>query len=633
MASPYSNPYGHSHQNQATIPPLQTNNLPPQQQPTQRPFSPPSYQQSPGAMSPSMGIPPAKRQRLSPNPPSPYQSPFSAPSYGNTSPYAAGSPPVGHHASLPQSPAAGYPSHSFHQPQPYPHANDSNLNARPPPGAMPPPKVPYSKAQNDGELEKANPRDMDVNNISDVLTGSGIDLRAEEDNLLHTFRNQTYGNSFNSQASGSTLSPHGSFNNWSQGANGAGAFQGAGPLSQPVTKEQQEAELARKHSQAARAYAEVAQAPLADPFLHATQIRQRISTRVYEHGLKLNLEGLFDKIPDTPQNVTRASINGSDGESVAALQADSLLNHGAPFVDILSLISLAAEERLRSVLEDAFTLSQGRQNSSHGVVPPALADIAIASAGSRQTTAVPTNISKTAWEAPDSAISPLTVTTDKKVNAARLPTPPTEAPPTPQPTISLPNHIANALKRKVTDDYKWEEARLAKRKKRLQAASGAPAETPTAAPIQLPDKITKKEQMRMAKAGQTEDVLHRKANETASMALGGKKKYSWMTGGGGGGGGGGASGTSTPSRINTSAGSASGASTPAQVPVDRALVGLKRTYGGSLETGDPGKRLQVRDIIHVLHVDGKERKTLATVLARLKNVEKDEEKKPTSSVR
>lgn len=138
--------------------------------------------------------------------------------------------------------------------------------------------------------------------------------------------------------------------------------------------------------------------------------------------------------------------------------------------------------------------------------------------------------------------------------------------------------------------------------------------------------------MRMAKAGQTEDVLHRKANETASMALGSKKKYSWMMGGGKGGGGGGASGASTP-KINTGAASTSGASTPALAPVDRALQGLKRTYGDSLEMGDAGRKVQVRDIIHVMELDGKERKTMAAVLAKLKNSEKDEERSSATTAR
>lgn len=140
--------------------------------------------------------------------------------------------------------------------------------------------------------------------------------------------------------------------------------------------------------------------------------------------------------------------------------------------------------------------------------------------------------------------------------------------------------------------------------------------------------MSKKERDRISKLGQTDEVLHRKANETASMALGGKKKYSWMTGGGGGGGGLG-SGASTP-RLNTNVGGASGAATPAPPAVDRALIGTKRTYGAPVESSDYGKKIQLRDIIHVLDLDGKQKKTLVSIMTKHRTAEKDEEKKPTS---
>jgi len=388
-------------------PPVQTQNL--NQQP-QRPFSPPSYGQSPNAMSPTMGsgIPPAKRQRLSPNPtsPAPYQSPFAAPSYP-MSPYAS-SPQNTGYLSLPQSPVNSQPP-PFHQPQPYQHPNMPPQQQPPPPSSMPPPKVPYSKVTDNAELEKANARDLDVNNISDVLTGSGIDLRAEEDNLLHSYGNRSgYGTSFNSQATGSTVSPHGSFNNWNQQAN-HGAFQGSGPLSQSTTQEQQEAELLRKHEQAARILSESAQQCLTDPFCDANVLRHRMARRAYENGIQVNVDGLFDKIPDkTPRDVTRTTQNGANGEQIVGLEAASLLNQNAPLVEILSLLSLAAEERIRTIVEDSFALSQGRQNTSHGIIPPQMLDIAVQEPDAEQKMVAPTNVLKTPWEAPESATSPTT---------------------------------------------------------------------------------------------------------------------------------------------------------------------------------------------------------------------------------
>jgi hypothetical protein len=176
----------------------------------------------------------------------------------------------------------------------------------------------------------------------------------------------------------------------------------------------------------------------------------------------------------------------------------------------------------------------------------------------------------------------------------------------------------------VHDDYNYEKARIAKRQKRLQGSAATPDDIPTIAPV-IPEKISKKERDRLNKIGQTDEVLHRKANETASMALGKKKKYAWMTGGGGGGGGGLSSGASTP-RLNTNVGASSGAATPAQPQVDRGLLGARRTYGAPLESGELGKKIQIRDIIHVLDVDGKARKTLVSILARLKSTDKDDEK-------
>jgi hypothetical protein len=410
--------------NMPNMPPLQTQNhqMHGQQQPG---YSPQSYQQSPGAMSPTGGpvaagsLHPAKRQRLSPGPApaSPSYSPYSASPYTN-SPYAM-SPPAQNYLPRPESPAMP----SFHQPQPYQYTNNMDQRPMPQGSLMPPPKVPYSKTQDNAELEKANPRDMDVNNISDVLTGSGIDLRAEEEAMFSNVgSHNSYGASFNSQ---STLSNHGSFNQWGQQV-ANGAFQGTGPLSQSFTEEQQHEELMRKHREVARILNEAAEKPLHDPFIQANSLRTRMAKRAYEQGISLNLEGLFDKIPETPREVTRTTMTASNGESIVALQANSILNHGAPLVELLSLLSLAAEKRVRTIVEDAFALSQGRQTTSNGMVPPGLADIAVANGEMVSTTVAPVNVSKTEWEGevpvpavqvkegPDNGVSPLTSTASKR---------------------------------------------------------------------------------------------------------------------------------------------------------------------------------------------------------------------------
>ncbi|KAH4194399.1 hypothetical protein HBH42_097120 [Parastagonospora nodorum] len=614
-------------------PPVQTQNLNQYPQQQQGAYSPP-YQQSPTMMSPNMagGIPPAKRQRLSPNPPSPapYHSPFAQPTYPPSqpqSPYAM-SPQFSGHLSVPGSPATQQPP-PFHQPQPYPHPNGAPQQHAPQ-GSMPPPKVPYSKTQDDAELEKPNGRDSDVNNLSDVLSGGIVDLRAEEDLLLHSYGNRNYGASFNSQASGSNTTPNTSFNNWSQQSS-HGAFQGSGPLSQGLSQEQHEAEFLRKHEQAARILNESAQQPLTDPFLAANVLRHRIAKRAYETGIQVNVDGLFDKIPEKQaRDSTRTAQAGQNGEQIVGLEAASLLNQTAPLVEILSLLTLAAEDRIRTLVEDAYVLSKGRQHTSHGLIPPQLVDIAEVEKSAEEKMVAPVNILGTPWEAPDSAVSPTSTANKQPPNVSRLPTPPTEAPPTPQRTFQNKiNHVATLLKRKVADDEKYEKARIAKRQKRQEGTAATAADVAPVLSLPPPDKMTKKDKDALKKQNQTDDVLHRKANETASMALGfgKKKKYSWMTGGGPvGGAAGGGSGAATP-KPTASAG-ASGTATPAGAApaIDKGLVGKKRNFGSPIETTEIGAKIQIRDLVHVLEHDGREKKTLALMLARLKNVEKDEKR-------
>lgn len=178
----------------------------------------------------------------------------------------------------------------------------------------------------------------------------------------------------------------------------------------------------------------------------------------------------------------------------------------------------------------------------------------------------------------------------------------------------------------MTEDEKYEKQRLQKRQKRQQGLAATPVETPVVA-LPPPDKMTKKDKDALKKQNQTDEVMHRKANETASMALGfgKKKKYSWMTGGGGGGSSTApASGASTPRPSTTTGGS--GTTTPAQPAIDKSLVAKKKDYGADIENSEIGARIQIRDLVHVLEHDGREKKSLAYLLARQKNTEKDEKK-------
>jgi hypothetical protein len=511
---------------------------------------------------------------------------------------------------------------------------------------MGPPKVPYSRTTDSSGLDKAE-RSTNINDLSDIITAAGIDEREEEDYLSRNYRNQhhntSFVGSFNSQSS-STVSQNGSFQ-WPDGQHGA--FQGTGPLSQPpVTEKSLEEQLDQAHRLAARAVNDAQQYHLHDPFLLSNNVRHKLHQRAYEHGIRIDVNGLFDKVPEIATNVQQTVATGPDGTSVAVRRADSILNKTAPMVDILTLISLAAQERVRTVLDDAYGLARGRQVGSNGLVPPEWADIVVGD-NAKPATAVPTSLTKSAWEVPDSAVSPMTapsgikrkwssfhepaVTTIASANTSSLPigepstgglpSPPTESPPTPKATVQIPNNLTTALCKMAARERREEEDRLAKRAKRQSASVASAAATPSIPGTpndtsMLPEKMTKKERDRLNKIDQSQDVLHRNANLTASMALGGgKKKYSWMTGG---------AKPAVPSRINTAMGGAGGGTVsgggtgPA---VDRLLVARDRKFGEFREDGPKGRGIQLRDIIHVLDVDGKERKTLMRTLARLKSAE------------
>lgn len=593
-------------------PPMQ-----PPPQPPQRPYSPyPPTASSPVQMSPGgMAMPPAnKRQRLSPNPGSPY-TPY------HNSPYS----------SMPNTPAQSHTPLPFNQPQPPEQNFDASRGA--PPGSMGPPQRPADK-QEKPEKEKAT----DINDLSDVIGASGIDLREEENYLAQTYQNQHQNNSFNTSFSQSpaTLSPNTSFNALSQGSFGSHpAFQGAGPVSQPpVSQKSVEEELFEKHKAAARSLAEKSQQELNYPFCRGNTIRHKIGRHTYDQGVKFNVDGLYDRInKDQPQAVSGTQAAGPDGTGIVKAQAAALLDANAPLTEILTLLSLATKERLRGILEDAYALSRSRQLSSHGVVPPEFADIATGNGAAKSVTAVPTSVTKTAWDQPESAVSPMTVPMKRSLDGdtskndpSRLPTPPTDTPPTPQPTVSFASDLASTLKKLQSEERKYEQERIKKRTKRAAKNSengsvpGTPGDKSSPAELTAPLKLTKKERERIAKAGQTDEVLHKAANTTANMAMGGfGKKYSWLSGGGGGGGGGGGSGASTPSRLNTSVGGAGGGGGSGGGTQDRSLAARDRKWGDWREDGPKGKGIQMRDLIAALEQDGNEKKTLARALVRLKS--------------
>ncbi|CAC9891168.1 unnamed protein product [Aureobasidium pullulans] len=546
-------------------------------QPASRPYSP--YQ---NASSPTgIALPPAKRPRLSPNPQSPHtaQSPYPPPPalpespYGNYSPMTAASPPA------------------FNAPQPYT------------PSPMP-----------------------DISDVTDVFHGSGIDLREEENYMTSTYRNVHKNPSFNSSFGSNTTvaSPNNSFGLVSQGSFGTQpAFGGSGPISQPTMSEESiQEELDRKHRAAALALNEKRQQHLNDPFLQANNIRHRMHRIAYDQGVALNVEGLYDKLPERPPGVQGVSATGPNG-TAAAVKAHGLLQETAPLAEILTLVSLAANERVRSLVDESYAIARGRRYGSHGVVPPNLSDLAIGDNESTAASEIP-RITNSAWEkVPEDNLEGIEGDGMAKKEA---------------PAIST--HLLDLAKQ----DRDAERERVRKRQERAKRANSAanadstngidPASGPAtpstaAAPASAdasgqaaPEKpMTKKERERQAKMGQTEEVLHKNSNSTAALQLGmgKKKKYSWLTGG--------APATASnpykPTPKAASAGSAANgtsggrSSSSGAGGTDKALQARERKWGSWREDGIEGRGIQVRDWVVVLERDGKEKKALQKSLLKL----------------
>ncbi|KAF4553499.1 Hypothetical protein D9617_7g032270 [Elsinoe fawcettii] len=585
---------------------------PQQLQQQQRPFSP--FQQQPAHSPPGIALPPAKRQRLSPGVGSPQltTSPFPESPYGPFS-APAGSPPP------------------FNVPQPHAYS------ASPPPaGVMGPPPRPTAE-QKAAKENKEKEKVTDISDISDAMWGSGVDLR-EEENYLSSTNRTFYGTQSFSQSFGDSqstiVSPNNSFGALSQGLSGS-QTQGTGPISQPPSSmESIEAEIDRKHREAAMKYAKEHELHLRDPFLLGNSTRHKIHRIAVDQGVQLDVKGLYEpprpapRPAQTPQGVNGMVAVGDRDTGVAAIKAKSIpetqhafLEEGARYADILSLVSLATNERIRSLLDDAHKIARGRQLGSHGTAPPEFADIAVGQ-GRRSVSVKAESVTGSAW---DPAKTP-PASADGKQETVSF-------------TSSLPSHLSSL----AISEHKAEAARIKRRKERAaKAASAANASAPDAEvaapgaspvtpgpgtpapatpisndspanPMAADKPLTKKEREKMAKAGQSEAVMHKAANTTAAMQLGfGKKakKYSWMMGG---------PGAAAPTNPFAKPSKPSGGESRkedrskevnGEAKKEKKGLGKERKFGDWREDGEKGKGVQLRDLAAVLERDGKSRRAL-----------------------
>ena len=262
-----------------------------------------------------------------------------------------------------------------------------------PVGAMGPPSRPVDKP-------------TDMNELTDVLLGSGVDLKEEEAALVNRYNNSSQpqlntlftsnpATSFNSAGSqGSSVGPYSAshnFNTLSQNVPAdRNSFYGAGTFNQPATPYRSAEDIAEEErKKALRRKNEIRQYHLNEPFLLASTVIRHINKHSHSMQVTVPQHGLYSN-PHS-QRVQEVVVSGPDkNEVMVALKNQDLLYLDSPLVEVLTLLSLATEERMRTLVEDAATLAKGRRTGSHGIVPSDLADLAVGSGTVELVNALPT---------------------------------------------------------------------------------------------------------------------------------------------------------------------------------------------------------------------------------------------------
>lgn len=235
---------------------------------------------------------------------------------------------------------------------------------------MGPPSKPAEKSK----------EDMDV---MDVLGGTGVDLREEEQ---YTF--QMYNTSFNSQLSGSqsgTISSGHSFSQFPPG--NADSMFGSGPANAPaeVTSSKSQDEYTKKAADkawhdAAHNLATSRQRELNNPFLEVGRLHSRMAKLARDNGLSLNVDpkGTMGtmRLPETFSQSTVRVQTAVGPDAALIVTNGNFLSNDTQLVDQLALLSIASKHRLRGLIEEASKLAKGRRTGSHGIVPAEWTDAA-----------------------------------------------------------------------------------------------------------------------------------------------------------------------------------------------------------------------------------------------------------------
>jgi hypothetical protein len=247
-----------------------------------------------------------------------------------------------------------------HQQQQYPQQQQQQqpmLAPYPTPGVMGPPSRPPDRPQKELEYDP-----------TDLMAGTGIDLRAEEAYLAGMYAVDT---SVPESRTGFTIHPPGD----------KASFYGAGVANQtaePVGNKSQDQHIAAAAEKAwqdsARNLASERAVELRDPFLNVPILQLRAEAAAKEAGISLNWElksgvqpmGRMKVMDEHPRPVKVETRTGPDGSLIRT--CGSWIPHDASLADQMALLSIATKQRLRALLTDANRVAVIRQTTSHGEV-------------------------------------------------------------------------------------------------------------------------------------------------------------------------------------------------------------------------------------------------------------------------
>lgn len=221
-----------------------------------------------------------------------------------------------------------------------------------------------------------------IDDLSDVLYGSGIDIREEESALLNRgVRNTPISSSFVGSFEGSQsttydghLFPHYSSNV----PGGRDSFYGAGVFNQsplhPDVVQQQAKDAKRERIRQVNIRR---QWESSDPFLSVAAMDKKLrhQTTLSQIRMPSQAGGLPQQQTYRQDSFTLGSPNTNAVRPLGEVQ--TLISSECTAHDVLTLISLAARERVRTLIEDTGAVARGRRETAHGLVPPELADISV----------------------------------------------------------------------------------------------------------------------------------------------------------------------------------------------------------------------------------------------------------------